>query len=116
MARKEAGGRSSQQNDFLEPKQPIIDSAINTGTNRPFASGQVIVTVSLPAGSPEATSYEVTATPAAGSPVVVSNATSPITLDGLENSTTYTFTATASNAAGTSAASVGVDTEVTTVP
>jgi hypothetical protein len=116
MARKEAGGRSSQQNDFLEPKKPSV-SAVNVGTDRAFNNGAATVTITLPGDSPPATSFSVTATPSSGSPVTVTNATSPITVTGLLSNTNYTFTATASNAAGTSPASDATgNVLITTVP
>ena len=117
MARKEAGGKSSQQNDFLEPKQPIIDSAVNVGTARGFNDGAATVSISLPAGSPEATSYTVTASTSGQSDIQVTGSSSPVIVGGLLSNTSYTFTATASNAAGTSPASeASSSVTVTTVP
>ncbi|WP_157264669.1 Ig-like domain-containing protein [Paenibacillus oryzisoli] len=68
-------------------------------------NGQAVVTFTAPAdngGSP-ITGYEVTASPGN---IVIAFGASPITLTGLTNETSYTFTVKAINGAGKSAASV----------
>jgi hypothetical protein len=121
MAKKEAGGKSSSQNDFLEPKAPINVSATDVGTNRAFDDGAATVSFELPADSPAATSYTIkaykngstldtTATNTTGS-------SSPIVVGGLDSNTGYTFTVSATNNAGTSADSTAsTSVTITTVP
>ena len=121
MAKKEAGGKSSSQNDFLEPKAPINVSATDVGTGRAYNDGAAVVSFELPADSPPATSYTVkaykngstldaTATNTTGS-------SSPITIGGLDSATSYTFTVSGTNAAGTSAESTASSSvTITTVP
>ena len=58
---KRVGGRSAQQNDFLEPKAPINVVATNIGTNRAYNDGAASVAFELPSDSPAATSYIVVA-------------------------------------------------------
>jgi len=73
--------------------------------------GQATVTFSPPSsngGSP-ITDYTVTVTPAGGGAQITEPGTaSPITVTGLTNGTSYTFTVTATNNAGTSSASPAV--------
>ena len=118
MARKEAGGKSSQQNDFLEPKKPVIDSVVNVGTDAPFGNGQATLTISLPAGSPPQDTFDITATPTGGGDAVTGSAAeSPATIGGLGSDVEYTFTVIATNAAGSSEASdASSAVTITTVP
>ena len=44
MAKKEAGGRSSQQNDFLEPLPAENVTATDVGLDRPYDNGAITVT------------------------------------------------------------------------
>ena len=116
MAKKEFGGKSSQQNDFLEPKAPTITSAIDVGTSRVFNDGAATVSFTLPVDSPPATSYTVTATSAGQTTRTATGSTSPITVVGLTPTATYAITMTASNASGTSTVSNSVNVVITTVP
>ena len=112
-AGKKSGRKSQASNDFLEPLKPVIGSATNIGTGRAFNDGAATVTFSLPALSPAATSFTVTASTGQ----TASGASSPITVGGLPSSTSVTFTVTATNAAGTSAASDPTSAiTITTVP
>jgi alpha-tubulin suppressor-like RCC1 family protein len=84
---------------------PTVNAPLTTGVNGTIGGSITGVTA-----SPAITAYTVTATPAAGAPVsvqVVPPATN-FTISGLANRVTYTVTATATNAAGTSPASAGV--------
>lgn len=116
MAKKEIGGRSSQQNDFLEPSKPTISSATNVGASRPFNDGAASVAFSLPSNSPAATSYTVTATAAGQTTRTATGSSSPIVVPGLTSAVAYSITVVASNAAGNSIASDAVSVTSTTVP
>jgi hypothetical protein len=123
---KNIGGRSAASNDFLEPLTPTGVSASNVGSGRGFNNGAASVSFSLPALSPAATSFTVTATfvstgsggdGSTGTTVTQSGASSPIVIGGLKSGASYTFSVTASNAAGTSAASAATSAvTITTVP
>lgn len=116
MAKKEVGGRSSQQNDFLEPKAPINVSAQNVGTSRAFNNGAATVSFSLPDDSPAANSYTVTATASGQTTRTGTGSSSPISVEGLASNVSYSVTVTASNNAGTSQPSSSVSVTATTVP
>ena len=74
------------------------------------------------AGYPTATTFDVTATPASGTPVTAANVTSPVTVFGLTNGIAYTFTVTATNSAGSSTSTasdpvtIGVATAISGTP
>jgi large repetitive protein len=116
MAKKEAGGKSSQQNDFLAPSAPVSVVATNVGTNRPFNNGAAIVSFELPSGSSPATSFTVTATAAGQTTRTETGASSPITVQTLSSATSYTISVTATNNIGTSTASETTTVAITTVP
>lgn len=82
--------------------------------------GDTNLTVAFSPGSPPAnpaiTQYTATATPATGSPVSVSRASSPIVIPGLTNGTAYTVTVKATNSAGDSAPSTALGPNVSTTP
>ena len=112
-AGKKSGRKSQASNDFLEPLAPTGVTGTDVGTGRAFNNGAVSVSFSLPALSPAATSYTVTASTGQ----TATGASSPITVTGIASSATATFTVTATNAAGTSAASSASSAvTVTTVP
>jgi hypothetical protein len=111
---KRLGKRSQAANDFLEPLQPTISSAVDVGTGRPYNNGAVTVSFSLPGNSPAATSYTVTSAPGG---FTATGSSSPITVQGLLSDTSYTFTVVASNASGNSiASSASAAVTATTVP
>lgn len=121
MAKKEAGGKSASQNDFLEPKAPIDVVATDVGTSRPYNNGAASVSFSLPGDSPAATSYAVYAYKPGGvldtTATNTTGSSSPIVVEGLDANTNYYFTVTATNNAGTSAASSNSSAVlITTVP
>ncbi|WP_312347100.1 fibronectin type III domain-containing protein [Stenotrophomonas acidaminiphila] len=97
----------------------VVPGAPTIGTATVTGPGRVSVTFSAPAsnGGTAITGYTVTPSPAvAGGPTTGSG--SPITVNGLDTGTAYTFTVTASNSVGTgtsSAASNAVTTAVTQV-
>ena len=110
---KQAGRFSESANDFLQPNQPIIGTATDVGTGRPYNNAAASVTFSLPANSPAATSYTVTSSGGQ----TATGASSPIVVSGLLSATAYTFTVTATNAQGTSVASNSSNSvTVTSVP
>jgi hypothetical protein len=112
-AGKKAGRKSQASNDFLEPLAPTSVTGTDVGTGRAFVNGAVSVAFSLPALSPAATSYTVTASTGQ----TATGASSPLTVTGIASGATPTFTVTATNAAGTSAASSASSAvTVTTVP
>ena len=100
-AGKKSGRKSQASNDFLEPLAPTGVSATNVGTGRAYDNGAATISFSLPALSPAATSYTVTASTGQ----TATGSSSPITVTGIASNATPTFTVTATNAAGTSQAS-----------
>jgi hypothetical protein len=112
-AGKKSGRKSQASNDFLEPLAPTGVTGTNVGTGRAFNNGAVSVAFSLPALSPAATSFTVTASTGQ----TATGASSPLVVTGIASEATPTFTVTATNAAGTSAASSASSAvTVTTVP
>jgi titin len=116
MAKKEAGGKSLQQNDFIPPLAPISVSATNVGINRAFDNGAAVVTFSMPVNSPAPTSFTVTATAAGKTTRTATGSSSPITVQTLSSATSYTISVTATNEFGTSSDSETTTVAITTVP
>lgn len=95
------------------PGIPTIGTATNIGTGRAFNNGAATVTFTAAPGVP-ATSFTVTSSPGG---FTATGASSPLTVTGLQSSTSYTFTVTASNASGTSLPSSASNSiTATTVP
>jgi len=110
---KRSGRKSQGANDFLMPYAPTINSASNVGTARPYDDGAVDVSFTADPRN-AATSYTVLSTPGN---YTASGSSSPIRVTGLSSDTAYTFTVTATNAYGTSAASsASSPVTATTVP
>lgn len=113
-ANKRVGKKSLAQNDFLQPLSPVSVSAVDSGLGRAYNNGSAIVSFSLPAGSPAATSYTVTSSPGS---LTATGASSPLTVTGLQSAVSYTFTVVATNAQGNSSASSASSAIIaTTVP
>ena len=112
-ANKRAGKKSLAQNDHLAPAAPSIGAVVDVGTARAFNNGAV--TVSYTAQGPNAaTSFTATSSPGG---FTASKASGPIEVTGLQSNVAYTFTVTATNAAGTSpASSASASVTATTVP
>ena len=110
---KRSGRKSQGANDFLMPYAPTIDSASNVGTARPYNDGAVDISFTADPRN-AATSYTVLSSPGS---YTASGASSPIRVTGLASDTAYTFTVTATNTYGTSAASAASGSvTATTVP
>jgi chitodextrinase len=110
---KRSGRKSQGANDFLMPYAPTINSASNVGTARPYNDGAVDVSFTADPRN-AATSYTVLSSPGS---YTASGASSPIRVTGLASDTAYTFTVTATNTYGTSAASAASGSvTATTVP
>lgn len=92
---------SQGANDFLAPYAPTIGTATDVGTNRAYNDGAAIVTFTADPRN-AATSFTVTSSPGG---FTATGSASPITVTGLQSATDYTFTVTATNSYGTSAAS-----------
>lgn len=112
-ANKRVGKKSLAQNDNLFPAAPLIGTATNIGTGRAYNNGAATVTFTAQ-GPNAATLYRVTSSPGG---YYAEGASSPITVEGLQSNTGYTFTVTASNAYGTGpASSASGSITATTVP
>lgn len=112
-ANKRVGKKSLAQNDYLAPAAPLIGTATDVGTSRAYNNGAATVTFTHQ-GPNAATSYTVTSSPGG---YTASGASSPLTVAGLQSATNYTFTVTATNTYGTSAASSATSAiTATTVP
>lgn len=98
------------------PAAPTIGTATDTGSGRAYNNGAASVTFTAPAydGRSAITSYTVTSSPGG---FTGTGASSPVTVTGLQSSTSYTFTVTATNAIGTSSASSASNSiTATTIP
>jgi hypothetical protein len=98
------------------PNAPTIGTATDVGTGRAYNNGAATVTFTAPTytGNTPITGYTVTSSPGG---FTGTGASSPITVTGLQSSTSYTFTVTATNSVGTSAPSSASNSiTATTVP
>ena len=95
-------GTSSSASAPATPTVTVPDAP--TGVSATAGSGSAAVSFIAPAndGGASILSYTVTASPGGAT---ATGSTSPITVNGLSSGTTYTFTVTATNSIGTSAAS-----------
>jgi hypothetical protein len=96
---KKAGRHSQSANDFLEPFKPTIGTATDVAAGRAFNNGAASVTFTDAPDSPPATSYTVTSTPGS---FTGSGSSSPVTVEGLQSGTSYTFKVVAANSVGNS--------------
>ena len=120
MAKKEAGGKSSSQNDFLEPLAPENVTATDIGTNRAYNDGALTVTWTIDALSPAADTYSIDDATAG----VLSSGALPAPVDGLytviveslTSASSYTAEVSLTNASGTSASVAASAVIVTTIP
>ncbi|NQX66445.1 Ig-like domain-containing protein [Paenibacillus alba] len=104
-----SGGLSAASNQVSATPATIPGAPANV--TAVAGNGQAVVTFTAPAdnGGSAITGYEVTASP--GNVVVIADA-SPITLTGLTNGTSYTFTVKAINSAGRSEVSAQSNTVI----
>lgn len=110
---KQAGRLSQGANDFLAPYAPTIGTATNVGTSRAYNNGAATVTFTADARN-AADSFTVTSNPGG---YTGTGSSSPVTVEGLQSNTAYTFTVTATNTYGTSEASSASNSiTATTVP
>lgn len=110
---KRTGKKSQGANDFLAPYAPTIGTATDVGTSRAYNNGAASVTFTAdPINA--ATSFTVTSSPGG---YTGTGSSSPVIVEGLQSNTAYTFTVTATNSYGTSAASSASNSiTATTVP
>lgn len=98
------------------PNAPTIGTATNVGSGRAFNNGRADVTFTAPTfnGGLPILDYTVTSSPGG---FTATGASSPLTVTGLQSSTSYTFTVRARNAVGTGPASAASNSiTATTVP
>jgi hypothetical protein len=98
------------------PNAPTIGTATNVPSGRAYNNGRADVTFTAPSfdGGLPITSYTVTSSPGG---FTGTGASSPISVTGLQSSTSYTFTVKANNSRGASAASAASNSiTATTVP
>jgi hypothetical protein len=97
------------------PNAPTIGTATNVPSGRAYNNGRADVTFTAPFdGGLPITSYTVTSSPGG---FTGTGASSPISVTGLQSSTSYTFTVTATNSRGTGPASAASNSiTATTVP
>ena len=98
-------GPASANSNAVTPTAPN-PPAVPTGVTATAGNGSVSLTWTAPANN-GATITSYTVTPSSGAPLTVTGSPAPAnaTVTGLANGTTYTFTVSATNSAGTSAAS-----------
>lgn len=109
-------GVIASSGDRNVPNAPTIGTATNVPSGRAFNNGRADVTFTAPTytGGLPITGYTVTSSPGG---FTGTGASSPISVTGLQSNTAYTFTVTATNAIGTSAASEASNSiTATTVP
>ena len=120
MAQKEAGGRSSSQNDFLEPSAPENVTATDVGSGRAFNDGAITVTWTVNALSPAPTSYTIEKADGTdlntGSMPTPSGGVYTVVVGGLTSAASYTPQVFLTNDSGSSAATAASAVTVTTVP
>ena len=95
------------------PDAPTVGAPSDVGTSRAYNNGAATVAITAAATGGTPSSYTVTSSPGN----FTGSGTSPVTVTGLQSATSYTFTATGTNATATgpaSAASAAVT--ATTVP
>jgi hypothetical protein len=97
-------GAASSASSPVTPAPNVTTPGAPTGISASVSNSSAIVSFTAPAstGGAAITGYTVTSSPHG---ITVNGTSSPITVPGLTNGTAYTFTVTATNAAGTGTAS-----------
>jgi len=96
------------------PGKPTSASAVNVGTSRAYNNGAATVTFIAPDSGDVPDYYEVVSSPGT---ISASGGFSPVTINGLQSNTQYSFAVRSKNAAGYSAFSTSSNTiTATTVP
>ena len=110
------GGASSASSAVLSttiPEVPTIGAATDQGSGRAFNNGSASIAFTPGGTGGKSNTYAVTSSPGS----YTASGTSPITVNGLQSNTSYTFTVIATNANGSSAASSATSSiTATTVP
>jgi hypothetical protein len=120
MAKKEAGGRSASQNDFLEPLAPENVTSTDVGTGRAFNNGALTVTWTINELSPAADTYTIEKTD--GNDMATGSLPEPVegvytvVVEGLTSDTSYEVQVFLTNASGDSDPASAPAVTVTTVP
>ena len=105
---------ASSKTGHLNPLAPTIGTATDVGTSRAYNNGAATVAFTAAGTGPAATSYTAVSTPGS---FTATGSSSPLTVTGLQSSTSYTFVVYATNAAGNSAnSSASNSITATTVP
>ena len=103
----------NQYVSLARPGIPTGVSATDVGTGRAYNNGAATVSFTAPTSGGAVDLYTVTSTPGN---YIATGLSSPIIIEGLQSSTSYTFTVSSSNLSGTSISNSSSSITATTVP